>query len=65
MGQERLTGERVLAARKIIKNLGAVLRLALGALTDEARKVRNYPRKSKRFTARLAKRFRQWKDNRP
>jgi CHAD domain-containing protein len=41
MGQERLSAERVHDGRKIIKRLRAVLRLTRGALTDEARKVRN------------------------
>jgi CHAD domain-containing protein len=41
MRQERLMGERVHDARKVIKNLRAILRLTRGALSDEARKVRN------------------------
>jgi CHAD domain-containing protein len=41
MGQEKLTPKQVHDARKIIKNLRAMLRLTRGALSDEARKARN------------------------
>ena len=41
MGQEKLTPGKVHDARKIIKNLRAVLRLTRGALSDEARRARN------------------------
>jgi hypothetical protein len=41
MGQEKLTPRQVHDARKIIKNLRAVLRLTRGALNDEARRARN------------------------
>jgi CHAD domain-containing protein len=41
IGQDRLTPAQVHDARKIIKNLRAILRLARGALTDEARRARN------------------------
>jgi CHAD domain-containing protein len=41
IGQERLTPAQVHDARKIIKNLRAMLRLTRGALSDEARRARN------------------------
>jgi CHAD domain-containing protein len=41
IGQERLTPAQVHDARKIIKNLRAMLRLTRGALSDEARRTRN------------------------
>jgi CHAD domain-containing protein len=41
IGQERLTPAQVHDARKIIKNLRAMLRLTRGALSDEARSARN------------------------
>ena len=41
MAQEKLTPGRVHDARKIIKNLRAMLRLTRGALSDEARRARN------------------------
>jgi CHAD domain-containing protein len=41
MGQEKLTPKQVHDARKIIKNLRAMLRLTRGALSDEARRARN------------------------
>ena len=41
MGQEKLAPGRVHDARKIIKNLRAVLRLTRGALSVEARRARN------------------------
>ena len=41
MGQEKLTPRQVHDARKIIKNLRAMLRLTRGALSDEARRARN------------------------
>ena len=41
IGQERLTSGQVHDARKIIKNLRAMLRLTRGALSDEARKAPN------------------------
>src|ERR1700722_9140919 len=41
MGQEKLTPTQVHDARKIIKNLRAMLRLTRGALGDEARRARN------------------------
>jgi CHAD domain-containing protein len=41
MGQEKLTPGKVHDARKIIKNLRAILRLTRGALSDEARRARN------------------------
>jgi CHAD domain-containing protein len=41
MGQEKLTPSQVHEARKIIKNLRAMLRLTRGALSEEARKARN------------------------
>jgi hypothetical protein len=40
-GQERLTPARAHDARKIIKNLRAMLRLTRGALSDKARRARN------------------------
>jgi CHAD domain-containing protein len=41
IGQEKLTPAQVHDARKIIKNLRAMLRLTRGALSDEARRARN------------------------
>jgi CHAD domain-containing protein len=41
MGQERLAPVQVHDARKMIKNLRAILRLTRGALSDEARRARN------------------------
>ena len=41
MEQEKLTPTQVHDARKIIKNLRAMLRLTRGALSDEARRARN------------------------
>src|SRR6202035_1088685 len=41
IGQEKLTPAQVHDARKIIKNLRAMLRLTRGAMSDEARRARN------------------------
>ena len=41
IGQEKLTPAQVHDARKIIKNLRAILRLTRGAMSDDARRARN------------------------
>jgi CHAD domain-containing protein len=41
IGQEKLRPAQVHDARKIIKNLRAILRLTRGAMSDEARRARN------------------------